>query len=94
LGSRRRVSDPNHIRVFLLAERNAYGDSRYPKMPSWVLKCSTCGKNFTHSTIRKAALVDFYFEAKPEFPLDGSELECSNCGNKATYQRTDLMYQA
>lgn len=64
------------------------------KMPSWVLNCINCGKNFTYSTIRKAALVDFYFEAKPEFPLGGSELECPKCWTIATYQRIDLRYQA
>jgi hypothetical protein len=39
-------------------------------------------------------VMNFFFPIKPEFPAGGSELQCSNCGKNATYQRTDLMYRA
>jgi hypothetical protein len=62
-------------------------------MPSWILECSDCGLPFQHSVIDATAM-NFFFPAKPEFPLGGSELECANCGKKAIYQRTDLLYRA
>jgi hypothetical protein len=39
-------------------------------------------------------MLSYMFPAKPEFPPAGAELECPNCGLKATYQRTDLTYRA
>ena len=39
-------------------------------------------------------MLSYMFPAKPEFPPAGAELECPNCGRKATYQRTDLTYRA
>jgi hypothetical protein len=35
----------------------------------------------------------FFEVAKPDFPEGGAELECPNCGNKDTYQRTELIYR-
>jgi rubredoxin len=63
-------------------------------MAAWTLECRNCGFYFEHSKIRRRNLVDFYYDAKPEFPPEGSEFECPNCGNRATYQRTDLRYRA
>jgi hypothetical protein len=63
-------------------------------MASWVLNCPDCDFDFLHSTIRKSSLGDFYLEPKPEFPPEGRELECPNCGKKATYKRINLSYRA
>jgi hypothetical protein len=63
-------------------------------MATWDLKCRNCGFYFTHSKIRHITLVDLYFDAKPEFPPEGCEFECPKCGDRATYQRIDLRYQA
>ena len=69
------------------------GDIRGP-MPSWVLHCIHCKSEFTHSLIDDMKMLSYMFPAKPEFPPAGAELECPNCGLKATYQRTDLTYRA
>ena len=63
-------------------------------MPRWVLKCSNCDFIFTHSNIKDESLSDYYFPPKPEFPVQGSELDCPQCKSKATYQRTGLLYHA
>jgi DNA-directed RNA polymerase subunit RPC12/RpoP len=63
-------------------------------MPSWVLQCIHCKSEFTHSLIDDMKMLSYMFPAKPEFPPAGAELECPNCGRKATYQRTDLTYRA
>ena len=63
-------------------------------MPNWVLKCSNCGFRFPHSKIGNTGLADYYLPVKPEFPRQGSELECPKCKSKATYQRSSLLYQA
>ena len=63
-------------------------------MSRWTLKCENCSFPFTHSMIDDSGALNFLEPAKPEFPEGGSELECSNCGHKDTYQRTDLMYSA
>jgi DNA-directed RNA polymerase subunit RPC12/RpoP len=63
-------------------------------MPSWILNCASCGSNFTQSVIEPRKLEDHYLPAKPELAPEGAELECPGCGQKATYQRSDLRYQA
>lgn len=63
-------------------------------MPSWILNCVGCGANLTHSVIEPREIEDRYLPTKPEFAAEGAELECSGCGQKATYQRSDLRYQA
>jgi hypothetical protein len=63
-------------------------------MPSWILDCAGCGSRFTHSVIEPHEIEDRYLPAKPEFAADGAELECPSCGQTATYQRSDLRYQA
>jgi rRNA maturation endonuclease Nob1 len=63
-------------------------------MPSWMLQCTNCQSHFKHSDIDDTGLLSYFFTPKPLFPPDGSELECPHCGHKATYQRTDLTYQA
>jgi len=63
-------------------------------MASWVLNCAKCESKFAHSTIEDADLGSYFLPPKPQFPDGGAELECPNCGYKATYQRTDLKYLA
>jgi len=63
-------------------------------MPYWMLKCIDCGSDFAHSEIKDTSLLDYLMPLKPDFPPGGSELECTNCGCKATYQRENLTYQA
>ena len=63
------------------------------QMASWVLECSNCGLPFHHSVI-EATTMNFFFPAKPAFPVCGSEFQCPHCGKSATYQRVDLMYRA
>jgi hypothetical protein len=43
--------------------------------------------------IADSGVANFFQPAKPEFPEEGAELECPNCGHKDTYQRTKLAYQ-
>jgi len=44
--------------------------------------------------VNDVGMWDYLLPLKPEFPSVGSELECPNCGFKATYQRHDLTYLA
>jgi hypothetical protein len=46
-----------------------------------------------HSQIDEGVL-NFFIPNKPEFPEEGSALECPHCGTKAVYQRHQLTYQA
>jgi len=62
-------------------------------MPSWILECSHCGDNFTHSKIDDAGILNYLLPLKPEFPPEGAEFECPNCGKKAIYERSALKYQ-
>jgi rRNA maturation endonuclease Nob1 len=63
-------------------------------MSNWVLECSNCQTVFTHSMIDETKMLSYFLPLKPAFPPSGSQLECPHCGSKATYQRTDLRYQA
>jgi rRNA maturation endonuclease Nob1 len=63
-------------------------------MASWVLRCVGCKRSFIHSPIVDKRLSDYLSPRKPDFPADGSEMKCPNCGHTALYQRTDLTYQA
>ena len=51
-------------------------------MPSWVLESNNSRSKFTHSMVDGGGMLGYL---KPEFPLNGSEIECPNCGYKATY---------
>ena len=70
----------------------ANGLNRGP-MPRWTLQCENCKFVFTHSMIDDSGALNFFEPPKPEFAEGGSELECPNCGHKATYQRTELSYR-
>jgi DNA-directed RNA polymerase subunit RPC12/RpoP len=61
-------------------------------MASWALPCSNCEAPFTHSQIAESNVFHYLEPAKPEFPPEGEEHQCPNCGYKAKYHRTDLIY--
>jgi DNA-directed RNA polymerase subunit RPC12/RpoP len=62
-------------------------------MSQWILTCSTCGKDFPHSSIHEnLTFTKLVLLRKPEFPSEGLALDCPNCGKSATYQRYDLLY--
>ena len=63
-------------------------------MPSWVLRCKGCKKEFRHSMIEDTEISSYFLPNKPEFPVGGSEMECPNCGEKSMFQRTDLLYRS
>lgn len=58
-----------------------------------MLPCAKCKTPFAYFAIADAGASDYFLPAKPEFSVSGSELECPNCGHKAVYQRTDLIYK-
>jgi DNA-directed RNA polymerase subunit RPC12/RpoP len=63
-------------------------------MSHWMLTCSTCSKEFTHSLIpEKHISAELDLIHKPEFPTEGMELDCPYCGKPGTYQRHDLRYR-
>jgi hypothetical protein len=60
-------------------------------MTAWGLGGPNCNKQFAQFQIEDT-LESYFFPAKPDFPEDGKEFECPNCGHKARYQQTDLVY--
>jgi hypothetical protein len=38
-------------------------------------------------------LIDYLHPTKPEFPAEGTELECPSCRTKAVYMRHELRYE-
>jgi len=62
-------------------------------MASWNLTCRDCKNVFHHSDIDDTSVMARWFgDPKPMFPVGGLEFECPNCGRKAVYERTDLIY--
>jgi DNA-directed RNA polymerase subunit RPC12/RpoP len=67
-------------------------------MSQWILTCSTCGKDFPHSSMHENSkhenltFIKLVLLRKPEFPSEGLALDCPHCGKSATYQRYDLLY--
>ena len=62
-------------------------------MPSWMLRCPGCSKDFEHSRVEIKDTIDFFLPQKPDFPADGSDLKCPNCERTSTYHGSDLVYQ-
>lgn len=67
-------------------------------MPRWVLNCHDCTQEFTHSSISAKAPPDDAFlwtgfEAKPDFPSDGLNVECPHCKKTSLYQRYQLLFR-
>jgi len=62
----------------------------------WAISCHNCKKPFTHPNITEPHDIADYLDsrAKPEFPDEGTELECPYCKSKATYHQTELWYEA
>jgi DNA-directed RNA polymerase subunit RPC12/RpoP len=63
-------------------------------LPSWVLRCANCRKQFLHSEIVDDGFLSVYPASKPEFSAGGDELECPHCQHKAIYQRYQLTYRS
>jgi hypothetical protein len=61
-------------------------------MSKWVLKCDNCNAEFTHSIISDQSAESYFLPEKPA--IGDAEYECTHCGNKDTYDRSDLMYRA
>lgn len=60
-------------------------------MAAWALSCANCNLRLADFAIEDT-VEGYFFPAKPDFPKDGKEFECLNCGHKAVYQKTDLKY--
>ena len=66
-------------------------------MPRWIVSCSECGEEFTHTLISLLGVPDrdpFASPPKPQFPAAGTELNCPNCGKTSNYKAFDLRYRA
>jgi hypothetical protein len=61
-------------------------------MAHWMLTCPKCLASFRHSEVAEATAEDYFLPLRPQFPEDGSDIECPDCGHFATYQATDLTY--
>jgi hypothetical protein len=62
-------------------------------MARWTLKCDNRNSEFTHSMITDLGAESYYLPETPDLG-EGVELECPHCGNKDTYDRSNLMYRA
>jgi hypothetical protein len=66
-------------------------------MARWVLYCSHCDAEITHSQIYEGvSSIPGPFESvtKPEFPDGGLSLVCTNCKGTSVYLRHQLLYKA
>ena len=62
-------------------------------VPQWVLECVDCKFKFEYSQIGDVGMSGLRPQPKPDLPPNGTECVCPNCGNRAVYRRTDLLYQ-
>jgi uncharacterized Zn finger protein len=67
-------------------------------MPRWVLTCSACTQEFTHTLIREVSPEresrdPFASPPKPRIPDQGLQVKCPNCGEASTYGVFDLRYR-
>jgi hypothetical protein len=75
------------------------GDRRSPAVPRWVIGCSACGQEFTHSEIdpeQRSPMLDpfSWIGDKPELPEKGVSLKCPHCKKVSVYKRYQLTYRA
>ena len=63
-------------------------------MPRWMLMCLNCEIKFQYAPIDDSRTQDRLLPLKPLFPIIGLEIKCPHCGHQATYQRTELFYEA
>jgi len=65
-----------------------------PRKSRWVVECRKCFASFTYSKIEGGTtLTTYLFLLKPEFPVNGQELECPYYKTTALYTLEDLRYQ-
>jgi hypothetical protein len=67
-------------------------------MPRWVVTCSLCKHEFTHTLVRDLTRGNstrdvFASPPKPAIPDGGSSLNCPHCGGSQAYQISDLRYR-
>jgi ribosomal protein S27E len=60
-------------------------------MAQWVLSCTGCGAEVSHSPVVEVTLA-YGISVKPEFPPGGLQVRCPNCHESFTYQRYELYY--
>jgi DNA-directed RNA polymerase subunit RPC12/RpoP len=67
-------------------------------MPRWVVICSTCNQEFTHTLVReltkgRETRDPFASPPKPAIPEEGTQMNCPNCGGISAYKTSDLRYR-
>jgi DNA-directed RNA polymerase subunit RPC12/RpoP len=67
-------------------------------MPRWIVICSQCGKEFTHTLVRDLTHDTlsrdvFASPPKPAIPEGGSQMNCPYCGGVRAYTVSDLRYR-
>src|SRR4029077_15536238 len=69
-----------------------FGCHPFPRwqMPKWILECEKCGNGFDYCRIAETMPLDLPF--KPDV-ANGGTCVCPNCGQRAIYKRTDLLYR-
>lgn len=63
-------------------------------MPSWVVQCEKCIKDFMHSKINDEKLTDFMEPRKPRLPQEGLAVKCPFCGHISVVHAHHLRYQS
>jgi hypothetical protein len=56
--------------------------------------CPSCEIKFQFAPIDDSHAQERLVPPKPLFPIIGLEIKCPQCGHRATYQRTELIYEA
>jgi DNA-directed RNA polymerase subunit RPC12/RpoP len=67
-------------------------------MPRWMVICSKCKQEFTHTLVRDLSPGHqtrdvFASPPKPQIPKDGTQLNCPHCGGVQAYKTHDLTYR-
>jgi hypothetical protein len=63
-------------------------------MAKSTLECRNFWASLKSLPIRQRRFADYLLPTKPDFPPDGFDIKCPNCGHVARYDRTDLIYEA
>jgi hypothetical protein len=63
-------------------------------MPHWAIVCVICKTAFKSWDIDDRSLSNFFFPAKPVFPINGLVARCPKCGHGDRYSVLDLRFRA